>query len=73
MIVAQRIGTIRHADKIIVLDDGKMAGIGTHEELMKNCEVFMQWYGEEILSFQKRNLRKGDAESCIKKDKNQRI
>ena len=35
MIVAQRIGTIRHADKIIVLDDGKMAGIGTHEELMK--------------------------------------
>ena len=37
VIVAQRIGTIRHADKIIVLDDGKMAGIGTHEELMKNC------------------------------------
>ena len=42
VIVAQRIGTIRHADKIIVLDDGKMAGIGTHEELMKNCEVYQE-------------------------------
>ena len=42
VIVAQRIGTIRHADKIIVLDGGKMAGIGTHEELMKNCEVYQE-------------------------------
>ena len=41
-IVAQRIGTIRDADKIIVLDDGKIAGKGTHEELMKNCEVYRQ-------------------------------
>ena len=42
LIVAQRIGTIRDADKIIVLDDGHMAGIGTHKELMKNCEVYRQ-------------------------------
>ncbi len=41
-IVAQRIGTIRHADKIIVLDEGRTAGIGTHEELMKNCEVYQE-------------------------------
>ena len=42
LIVAQRIGTIRDADKIIVLDDGKMVGIGRHEELMENCEVYRQ-------------------------------
>lgn len=42
LIVAQRIGTIRDADKIIVLEDGKMAGIGTHEELMNNCETYKQ-------------------------------
>ncbi|MBO5197721.1 MAG: ABC transporter ATP-binding protein [Lachnospiraceae bacterium] len=42
LIVAQRIGTIRDADKIIVLDEGRMAGIGTHEELMQNCEVYRQ-------------------------------
>ncbi|MCC8195688.1 MAG: ABC transporter ATP-binding protein/permease [Ruminococcus sp.] len=42
LIVAQRIGTIRHADKIIVLDDGEVAGIGTHDELMKNCSVYQQ-------------------------------
>ncbi|WP_283681075.1 ABC transporter ATP-binding protein [Parablautia sp. Marseille-Q6255] len=42
LIVAQRISTILHADQIIVLDEGKMAGKGTHEELMKNCEVYRQ-------------------------------
>lgn len=42
IIVAQRIGTIKDADKIIVLDDGKMAGMGTHSELLKNCEVYRQ-------------------------------
>ncbi|MCD7709277.1 MAG: ABC transporter ATP-binding protein/permease [Clostridiales bacterium] len=42
IIVAQRIGTIRNADRIIVLEDGKIAGIGTHNELMKNCEVYQQ-------------------------------
>ena len=42
LIVAQRIGTIRDADRIIVLDEGKMAGMGTHDELMKNCSVYRQ-------------------------------
>lgn len=42
VIVAQRIGTIRDADKIIVLEDGCVAGIGTHEELMQNCEAYRQ-------------------------------
>ena len=42
MIVAQRIGTIRHADKIVVLDEGRAVGIGTHEELMKNCKVYQE-------------------------------
>ena len=41
-IVAQRIGTIRDADKIIVLDDGKIAGMGKHNELMETCEVYRQ-------------------------------
>lgn len=40
VIVAQRIGTIRDADQIICLSDGQMAGIGTHEELMRNCEEY---------------------------------
>ena len=42
LIVAQRISTILHADQIIVLDEGKIAGKGTHEELMKSCEVYRQ-------------------------------
>ena len=42
VIVAQRIGTIRDADKIVVLDSGKAVGIGTHEELMKTCEVYRE-------------------------------
>lgn len=42
IIVAQRISTILGADQILVLDDGKMAGLGTHKELMKSCEVYRQ-------------------------------
>ncbi|MCR1934156.1 ABC transporter ATP-binding protein [Clostridium tepidum] len=55
LIVAQRISTIINADKIIVLDEGKMVGMGTHDELMKNCEVYKeialsQLSKEELLS-----------------------
>ncbi len=42
MIVAQRIGTIRHADKIVVLDNGEAVGIGTHDELIQNCDVYRE-------------------------------
>lgn len=42
LIVAQRIGTIMNADKIIVLDDGEIVGQGTHKELLKECEVYKQ-------------------------------
>lgn len=42
IIVAQRIGTIRDADRILVLDDGRMVGSGTHSELMRDCEVYRQ-------------------------------
>ena len=42
LIVAQRIGTIRHADKIVVLDNGEAVGIGTHEELMQTCPVYRE-------------------------------
>lgn len=42
IIVAQRIGTIRDADQILVLDKGRIAGLGKHEDLMKNCEVYQQ-------------------------------
>ena len=43
-IVSQRASSIRHADQIIVLDDGQMAGIGTHEELLEHCEVYQEIY-----------------------------
>ncbi len=42
LIVAQRIGTIRNADRIVVLDDGEAVGIGTHDELMKSCPVYKE-------------------------------
>ena len=42
LIVAQRIGTIRDADKIIVLDDGKIVGMGTHHELLQSCQIYQE-------------------------------
>ena len=42
LVVAQRIGTIRNADKIVVLDKGKIVGIGRHDELMQNCKVYQE-------------------------------
>ena len=42
LIVAQRIGTIMNADKIVVLDEGKIVGIGKHKELLQKCDVYRQ-------------------------------
>ena len=42
IVVAQRISTVMHADEILVLDEGRLAGKGTHEELMERCEVYRQ-------------------------------
>jgi ATP-binding cassette subfamily B protein len=46
LIVAQRVATIRHADQILVLDEGMLAGVGTHDELMAGCPT----YSEIVLS-----------------------
>ncbi len=42
LLVAQRISSIMHAQRIVVLDKGQVAGIGTHEELMKSCDVYKE-------------------------------
>ncbi len=57
LIVAQRIGTIMNADKIVVLDDGKCVGIGTHKELLKNCEVYKQIALSQITKEELENAR----------------
>lgn len=48
IIVAQRISTILHAEQIIVLDEGRIAGIGTHKELLQSCEVYRQIAGSQL-------------------------
>ncbi|MDE7365747.1 MAG: ABC transporter ATP-binding protein/permease [Lachnospiraceae bacterium] len=47
-IVSQRTASIQHADRIVVLDDGEVTGIGTHEELLKNCEVYQEIYHSQF-------------------------
>ena len=47
IIIAQRISSVRHADQILILDDGKINGIGTHEELLKNNEIYRQIYDSQ--------------------------
>ena len=44
LIIAQRVSTIQNAHQIIVLDEGRMAGIGKHNELLKNCSVYRKIY-----------------------------
>ena len=65
-IVSQRASTIRHADKIIVLDDGEMAGIGTHEELLADCgvyqEIYHSQYPEERLKAAEKREKEGGAQ-----------
>ena len=48
IIISQRIASIKDADKLLVLDDGKIAGIGTHEELLINCEVYKEIYNSQV-------------------------
>ena len=59
IIVAQRINTILNADKIIVLDEGKVAGIGNHEELLKSCEVYKQIALSQLSEEELFNKQKG--------------
>ena len=47
-IVSQRAGTIAHADQILVLDDGQVAGVGTHEELLASCQVYREIYESQF-------------------------
>lgn len=47
LIIAQRVSTIKNADCIVVLNEGEMAGIGTHEELIKNCPVYKEIYDSQ--------------------------
>ena len=56
-IVSQRSSSIMYADQIVVLDDGKVAGVGTHDELLADCEVY-----REICSSQNREEASRDAE-----------
>ena len=48
VIVSQRASTIMHADKIVVLDEGRAVGIGTHDELLENCEVYREIYDSQF-------------------------
>ena len=59
IVVAQRISTIMNANQIIVLEEGKIVGKGTHEELLKNCETYKQ-IAISQLSEDELNIRKGD-------------
>lgn len=58
IIVAQRISTILNADKIIVLDEGKIAGVGKHEELLKNCEIYNQIASSQLSESELKQSRK---------------
>ncbi len=62
LIVAQRIGTIREADLIVVLDEGNVAGMGTHDQLMKHCEVYREIALSQLSEEELGSMRKEEAE-----------
>lgn len=64
-IVSQRASSIRYADKIIVLDDGEIAGYGTHEELLKNCMVYQEIYYSQYPGENLSALNSGETDSNI--------
>lgn len=69
LIVAQRISTILHAERIIVLDDGMVAGIGTHEELLKNCDVYQQIAASQLSEEElKAGMEKAESDNAGKEE-----
>ena len=66
IIVAQRINTILHADQILVLDDGRIVGKGTHEELLNTCEVYQQIARSQL---SEEELRKGNRQDTASEGK----
>ena len=67
-IVSQRASSIRHADKIVVLDDGEMAGVGTHEELLASCDVYKEIYYSQYPEERLKAAR--DTEKASDKEQN---
>ena len=61
IIVAQRISTILHADKIIVLDEGRIAGMGTHEELLESCEIYEQIASSQLSENELKRRKASDS------------
>ena len=71
LIVAQRISTILNAEQIIVLDDGKIAGIGTHEELLKTCEVYQQIAASQLSESELKAGQKGKGSQSLENNSGQ--
>ncbi|HBA46312.1 MAG TPA: ATP-binding protein, partial [Lachnospiraceae bacterium] len=65
-IVSQRASSIRHADKIVVLDDGEMAGIGTHDELLRDCDVYREIYFSQYPEERLKAAKAGTGSRAVK-------